>query len=125
LTQDTSPLPASVYLLAKAEQGFPLSLPGPGRIGTPWEREARRRWLLVLLLTSSPAWAEWVSVFETDGAVLYIDPATIETDTYLRQVWELQDLKSGMEGDRSAKVFVEYDCKAQRYRWLRADWFSG
>ena len=83
------------------------------------------RWLLVLLLTSSPAWAEWVSVFETDRAVLYIDPATIETDVHLRRVWELQDLKSRMGGDRSAKVFVEYDCKEQRYRWLRADWFSG
>ena len=84
-----------------------------------------RRWLLVLLLVSSPASAEWVSVFETDRAVHYIDPATIEEDAHLRRVWELQDLKSRMEGDRSAKVFVEYDCKEQRYRWLRADWFIG
>jgi hypothetical protein len=84
-----------------------------------------RRWLLVLLLVSSPAWAEWVSVFEMDRAVPYFDPATIEKDAHLRRVWELQDLKRRMEGDHSAKVFVEYDCKARRYRWLRADWFSG
>lgn len=36
--------------------------------------------LLVLLLITSAAWAEWAQVGETDHAVLYIKPASIRQD---------------------------------------------
>ena len=81
---------------------------------------------LALLTIAAPAWAEWDSVYVTDTAVHYIDLGTIQKDSYLRRVWTLQDLKArGSRGERSMKGLMEYDCKQERVRVLRATAYSG
>ena len=80
------------------------------------------RLALCFLLTfaSAPAWAEWVKVSETDGAVFHIDSRTIQKHGHMRRVWEVQDLKQKHEdGYMSIRPLADYDCKARRRRIFR------
>ena len=53
--------------------------------------------LSLMLLATSPAWAEWVKVYETsNGDTFYIEPATIRKDGNLRKVWVLISLKKSL-----------------------------
>ena len=79
------------------------------------------RLALCFLLTfaSAPAWAEWVKVSETDGAVFHIDSRTIQKHGHMRRVWEVQDLKQKHEdGYMSIRPLADYDCKERRRRIL-------
>ena len=81
----------------------------------------RRLSLIALLLLSSPAWAEWVEVDRSEGAAVYIDPATIKKEGHLRRAWSLVELrKPESSGGLSRKHFMEYDCKDERVRILQA-----
>lgn len=76
--------------------------------------------LLVSLVLSGSAWAEWVKVANNDFADYYIDPATIRKDGNLRKVWQIQNLKQrDKEGGRlSSRSRWEFDCKQERSRPL-------
>ena len=72
---------------------------------------------LLLTLSTSLAWAEWVKVSVTDEHTTYIDPATIRKDGNLRKVWTIQDRKQrDKDGEMSRRTLIEYDCKEERYR---------
>ena len=78
------------------------------------------------MLATTPAWAEWEMLGETDTAVHYLDLATIGTDGSLRRVWELQDLKLRLpNGERSRRTLFEYDCKEKRFRTISMSAFPG
>lgn len=51
--------------------------------------------LLVLVLTTGAAWAEWAHIGETDNAVLDIKPASVRTDGNLVTASQLIDYKTG------------------------------
>ncbi|OUV02631.1 MAG: hypothetical protein CBC42_07640 [Betaproteobacteria bacterium TMED82] len=54
-----------------------------------------------------------------DGTVFYIDRDSIKKEGSLLRVWELQDLKEkGPLDEKSRRVLVEYDSKAERRRVL-------
>lgn len=75
--------------------------------------------LMLLLLTTGSAWAEWVKVDEAIEGDKYIDPATIRKDGDIRRVWEILDLKKRNKyGQSSIRTRVEYDCKQERYNIL-------
>ena len=87
----------------------------------------------LLLLSSGPAYAEWMAVGgnEEAGVTVYADPGTICRKGNLVKVWHLNDFKT-VQTDASAsgpylslKGQREYDCAEERDRTLTATWFSG
>jgi hypothetical protein len=86
-------------------------------------------WSLItfLVLSSGPAYAEWVAV-EKDYLLpglqtVYIDPDTILREGSLVTVWQLVDFKA-MQGGRSPTRFFstmthkQFDCVGKRFRLL-------
>ena len=75
--------------------------------------------LVLTLLVTGSAWAEWVVYGTTDTDTFYYDPATIRKDEHIRRVWQLVDLgKRGRGGEISRRYRTEYDCKQERYKLL-------
>ena len=85
----------------------------------------------LLLLSSAPAYAEWVKVGDGDeaGKTVYVDPATIRRNSNLVKMWQLYDYKTvqTVGGIRflSAKEQWEFDCAEERSRVLALKEFSG
>jgi hypothetical protein len=92
-----------------------------------------RRILLItlLLLSSGPAYAEWVKIAETDKPteIIYLDPETIRRKGNFVKMWQLTDLKTvqtkGGVLYLSHKGQVEFGCLEERYRILAFSRFSG
>ncbi len=89
-------------------------------------------WFLIMLLvlSSKPAHAEWVAIGTTDdGMTTYADPGTIRRTGDLVKMWALYDFKTirTVEGKSylSYKVQREYDCAEERIRYLAFTFFSG
>lgn len=96
---------------------------------------------MLLLLSCSPAYAEWVATGSTEEATIYVDEETIRHKGYVEDTptrrlegdvvtwWELYDYKIIQVGAGlsyfSSKVQHEYDCTGERLRWLAHSWFSG
>ena len=89
-----------------------------------------KRLLLIalLVLSSAPAYAEWVQIDKTnDGMTIYIDPDTIRRKGNLVKMWKLFDhmtmqTKSGVSFF-SIKGQDEFDCSGERSRVLAATFF--
>lgn len=80
----------------------------------------------LLVLGVSPAWAEWERVTEMPGSSLYIASSSITKKGSYRRFWQLSDYKKPDEnGDRSARVLTEFDCRKQRVRSLQWAYFRG
>ena len=90
-------------------------------------------WLLLtmMMLSSGPAYAEWVLTSGDDevGLKVYVDPESILLKGNLAKMWQLFDYKTvqTVAGDSllSMKRFNEYDCAAGRTRTLGYTWFAG
>jgi hypothetical protein len=96
-----------------------------------------RRWPLayvslfiaLLVLSSRPAYAEWVEVGITDEATVYADPETIRRKGDVVKMWHLHDFKTTQTVLKklylSTRLQDEYDCTADRHRALASTSFSG
>ena len=92
-----------------------------------------KRLLLItfLLLSSGPAYAEWVKVGDSDeaGKTVYVDPTTIRRNSNLVKMWQFYDYKNvqTVGGVRflTAKEQWEFDCAEERSRVLALKQFSG
>jgi len=89
-------------------------------------------WSLILLmaLSSGPAYAEWVQVSTANpGMTVYADPDSIRRKGELVKMWSLYDFKTGqyVRGVLllSSKGQIEYDCAEERLRGLAVAEFSG
>jgi len=89
-------------------------------------------WLLItiLVLSSAPAYAEWVLLGTTDdGMTTYADPDTMRRKGDLVKMWALYDFKTirTVEGKSYLSYMVqrEYDCAEERIRYLAFTFFSG
>jgi hypothetical protein len=90
-------------------------------------------WLLItlLVLSSGPAYAEWVKVGDGDeaGKTVYVDPATIRRNSNLVKMWQFYDYKTvqTVGGIRflTAQEQWEFDCAEERSRVLALKEFSG
>ncbi len=86
--------------------------------------------ITLLVLSSAPAYAEWVKVGENDdGKTLYVDPDTIRRKGDLVKMWHLHDYKT-IETYRgnsfmSNKSQWEYDCAEEQIRALAEYEYSG
>jgi hypothetical protein len=85
----------------------------------------------LLVLSSGPAYAEWVKVSDRDeaGKTVYVDTATIRRNSNLVKMWQFHDYKTvqTVGGVRflSAKEEWEFDCVEERSRSLGLKEFSG
>ena len=89
-------------------------------------------WFLItlLVLSSGPAYAEWVSALKNQtDPTLYVDSDTIRRDGTVVKWWELLDYKTVQTvagiSFLSMKVLREYDCAGERIRVLAMADFSG
>jgi len=86
--------------------------------------------IILLFLSSSPAYAEWMSLGESEsGTTVYADPATMHREGNLVKMQVLFDFKTiQTKADvsyLSAKAQMEYDCAEQRFEGLTVLYFSG
>jgi hypothetical protein len=87
--------------------------------------------ITLLLLSSGPAYAEWVKVSESDdaGKTVYVDQATIRRNSNLVKMWQFYDYKTvqTVGGNRflTAKEQWEFDCAEERSRVVARKEFSG
>jgi hypothetical protein len=83
------------------------------------------------VLSSVPAYAEWVKVISpvSRNYTAYIDPDTIRRKGSLVKRWELYDFKTIQTGERgsffSFKQQMEYDCAEEQSRQLAIYAYSG
>jgi hypothetical protein len=91
-------------------------------------------WLLItlLVLSSGPAYAEWVAVISSEssgGYTVYVDPDTIRHEEDGVEMWELYDHKT--RGTKDGYSFLsfkkrnEYGCAEERLRTLAVIYYSG
>lgn len=88
-------------------------------------------WCLITLLTlsSSPAYAEWMSLGESEsGTTVYADPKTTGREGDLVKMEVLFDFKTiqtkAGASYQSAKAHMEYDCANQRFEGHAVMYFS-
>jgi hypothetical protein len=89
--------------------------------------------ILLGLLLSQPAWAEWVKLSEEkatmDGVdyINYWDPATLRKTPNGRRAWTMANFDSAPKSStaRSLRTLTEYDCTAERLRILQQTAYSG
>lgn len=81
--------------------------------------------IVLLVLSSGPAYAEWLLLGGDDqaGMALYVEPGTISRNGDQVTMWILYDFKTvqtkeGGKSVLSAKLQREYDCKKERTRLL-------
>ena len=87
--------------------------------------------IILLFLSSAPAYAEWVKVSDGDEAekTVYVDPATIRRNSNLVKMRQFYDYKTvqTVGGIRflTAEEQWEFDCAEERSRVLALKEFSG
>jgi hypothetical protein len=87
--------------------------------------------ITLLLLSSEPACAEWMSLGASDSGIttVYADPTTKSRDGDLVKMWVLFDFKTVQTkagvSYLSAKAHMEYDCAKQRFEGLTVLYVSG
>ena len=87
--------------------------------------------ITLLLLSSGPAYAEWVSIGANNqrGRTVYTDPDIIRLKGDVVTMWSLNDYRTrqtmGSTSYLSYKVETEYDCAEERIRTLASTFFSG
>ena len=68
--------------------------------------------LILILLSSSTAYAEWTEVVENvDGSKLYVDVETIRKHDGYVYFWNLNDFLEPIDDSLSAVVYWQGDCK--------------
>jgi len=92
---------------------------------------ARLLLIILLFLSSSPAYADWVAVGGKleEGMGAYADPAIMRREGDLVKMEVLFDFKTIQTNASisylSAKAQMEYDCAEQRFRGFTVMYFSG
>jgi hypothetical protein len=89
-----------------------------------------RKFVLILLLLGTPAWAEWTPVGVSSGLQMYYaDLGTIRRQGNLVEMWTLIDHKSTQRTEgivfSSGKAQYEYDCDGGLRRLLSYELHSG
>ena len=85
-------------------------------------RMKRLFFIVLLVLSSGPVYAEWIELGKSAGMTAYYDPDTIREKGNLRKMWILYDFTTSQVTSGlsylSAIVQVEYDCSEERGRIL-------
>lgn len=88
-------------------------------------------WLLLtlVLLSSGPAYAEWVNINENDTFTVYLDPDSIRRKGESVKMWILYDYKTLQSATSLAhlsdSIQLEGNCTEKLQRRLADTWWSG
>jgi surface-adhesin protein E len=88
-------------------------------------------WITLFLLSSGPAYAEWVKVgfSQAEGSSTYVDPGTIRRNGALVKIWYLLDSLQSRTVQQSQylsqKAQAQIDCAEERMRVLTFTNYSG
>lgn len=79
----------------------------------------KKLFLVLLMMLSGSAWAEWQLVSSVKDGEVYLHYGTIRKDGNMRKSWSLQNLTiRGKNGELSRRIRLEHDCKNERYRMM-------
>jgi hypothetical protein len=89
-----------------------------------------RIFLVLLLLGSKPAYAQWVTLGQTSEATIYVDPETIHSTEGTVEVSFVFDYKRRQRLDDelnylSTKRLYEFECGSEWFRLLAVTFFMG
>jgi surface-adhesin protein E len=120
---------ATLLPYATSEVPMPFSIPPYRRLPLTY---ILGFWSLIilLLLSSGPAYAEWVTVSEDkqEGKTAYVNPDAIR-DGSLVKMWTLLDYKTTQKREgslyMSEQAQHEFDCAEERFRMLALSNYSG
>ena len=80
----------------------------------------------LLLIVATSVRADWVKVGEDDGAVIYVDPATVEKAGDVRRAWSLSNMRLPRGDDvASFRTLDDFNCKEGRRRTVFRVTYSG
>jgi hypothetical protein len=92
-------------------------------------RMTRLLLITLLVLSSGPAYAEWVKINENDIFTVYADPDTIRRQGDLVKMWILYDYKTLQSATGVAhlsdSIQLEANCTEKLQRSLAYTWWSG
>ena len=81
---------------------------------------------LLATFTMSTALADWVRVFESDGATSYVDTSSIKNNGNKRIFWQREELKAKDDYPiKSWQALWEYDCSKGQFRGKSISIYSG
>jgi hypothetical protein len=85
--------------------------------------------LILLVVISYAANAEWVKVSDNDYATVYVDRSAINIIDNIVTMWDMFDLKEPQKID-GKKYFsmteqIEYDCKEKRSKVIESSYYDG
>jgi hypothetical protein len=86
--------------------------------------------LLLFLLASQAAHAEWQRVTTTDSGIIYVDDGTIKRNGPIRSFWSLLDYRTPQKAQRGAffvstRTHMEMDCRKEMVHILQFSMHSG
>ena len=92
-----------------------------------------KRLLILLMLVSQPAWAEWVPLPPMPGSSTkyFWDPASLRKTGDGRRAWVMWTMESLVPAGpytrawQSGRDMIEFDCDGERERLLSRERFSG
>jgi hypothetical protein len=95
-----------------------------------WIHMTRALLIVLLILSSGPAYAEWMSLGSSEsGTTVYADPVTMRREGDLVKMLVLFDFKRKQTkvdiSYLSAKAEMEYDCAEQRFEGHVVLYYSG
>ena len=92
----------------------------------PLRRVLRAAAMAWLVLAGSAQANGWVGYGESESGTFYFDPASVQSKGQRHRVWRLFELKQPRaDGVQSGKAWIEFDCQASTYRYLRTLYFAG
>ena len=86
--------------------------------------------VLLSLLASHAARAEWQKVTATDSGIIYVDDGTIKRNGPIRSFWSLLDYRTPQKAQRGAyfvstRTHMEMDCRKEMVHILQFSMHSG
>ena len=85
--------------------------------------------MLLALLLSAPAQAQWMVLGRNEDFRIYLAPQLIRKNGDFTQIWQLMDFTAAQWTDAqtvvwSIKTLIEYDCATMRSRTLAGEAYS-
>lgn len=86
--------------------------------------------MVALLLSTSFAHAEWVSVVRGDRAEFFFDPTTVKRKGQQREVWSMvnyrqPEMNAAGQLYRSTRTLLQFDCESKMARGIHSAFFKG
>lgn len=79
---------------------------------------------LFLFFLTSPTYAQWVLIGESEDLFIYVDPTTVKKNKHIVKMWEVLNYKVPIAGINSVRALAEYDCNDETTKILATFGYS-